>query len=184
MDGYFAQASSFLISTIIGFYIILLLLRFLLQVVGADFYNALSQFLVKVTNPLVVPMRRYIPGLYGLDMSTLLLAYLLQCIETGVMVFLSTSAFPLVAILWFALGQLLGLFLYIYMIAIIIQAVMSWINPMQNYHPISALISQLTEPVIRPVRKFVPPFSGIDFSPFVVLIVINLLIMLIPFIFH
>ena len=88
----------------------------------------------------------------------------------------------IIGVFWVAIGQVISLILYIYLIAIIIQAILSWVSPGVN-HPMSSLIYQLVEPVIRPVRRYIPPFSGIDLSPLVVIIVLNLLIMLIPFIF-
>jgi len=183
MSSYFAQAGSFLISTLVGLYIILVILRFLLQVIRADFYNPLSQFIVKVTNPPLMPLRRIIPGVYGLDMSSLALAYILQVLELLILSLLKGIGIPFALLFWVAIGELLSLILYIYLFAIIIQAVMSWINP-GNYNPVTALIHQITEPVLRPARNILPSFSGIDFSPLLVIIVINLLIMMLPHIFH
>ena len=182
MTNYFAQAGSFLVSTIIGLYIVIVVLRFLFQVIRADFYNPLSQFVVKATNPLLIPLRRVIPGLFGLDMSSLFLAYLLQVLEVFLLVVLKGGQLSPFILLWTSIGQLLSLFLYIYLIAILIQAVMSWINP-GSYNPMTALIHQLTEPVLRPARKILPPFSGLDLSPLLAIIFINLLIMLIPALF-
>jgi len=182
MSNYFIQAGSFLVSTIIGLYIVIVVLRFLFQVVRADFYNPLSQFILKATNPLLKPLRRMIPGLFGMDMSSLVLAYLLQVVEIFLLLVLKGAQFPIFIVFWAAIGQLLSLFLYIYLIAIIIQAVMSWINP-GSFNPMMSLVSQLTEPLLRPARKLLPPFSGLDLSPLLVLIAINLLIMFIPVVF-
>lgn len=182
MSNYFIQAGSFLISTLIGLYIVIVVLRFLFQLVRADFYNPLSQFVLKATNPLLIPLRRLIPGLFGMDMSSLVLAYSLQVVELFLLLALKGGQFSVFILFWAAIGQLLSLFLYIYLIAILIQAVMSWINP-ASYNPMTALIHQLTEPLLRPARKILPPFSGMDLSPLLVIIGINLLIMLIPFFF-
>ena len=81
MDNFLVNAGSYLISTLLGLYIIIVLLRFLLQMVRADFYNPLCQFIVKATSPILIPIRRVIPGLYGIDIASLLLAYCLQYIE-------------------------------------------------------------------------------------------------------
>ena len=182
MSNYFIQASSFIVSTIIGLYIVIVVLRFLFQVIRADFYNPLSQFVVKATNPLLIPMRRFIPGLFGLDMASLLLAYLLQVLELFLLFMIKGGAFPILLLFWVAIGQLLSLFLYVFLIAIIVQAVMSWINS-GSYNPMTALINQLTEPLLAPARKILPSFSGLDLSPLLVIIGLNLLIMLVPFIF-
>ncbi len=182
MTNYFVQSGSFLVSTIIGLYIVIVVLRFLFQVVRADFYNPLSQFVVKATSPLLIPLRRVIPGLFGLDMSALVLAWLLQVLEVFLLVTIKGGQIPLFILLWTSIGQLLSLFLYIYLIAILIQVVMSWINP-GSYNPMTALLHQLTEPLLRPARNILPPFSGLDLSPLIVIIAINLLIMLIPVLF-
>jgi len=182
MSNHFIQAGSFLVSTIIGLYIVIVVLRFLFQIVRADFYNPLSQFVLKATNPLLMPLRRVIPGLFGLDISSLVLAYLLQVLELFLLVTLKGGQFSIFLLLWAAIGQLLSLFLYIYLIAILIQALMSWINP-GTYNPMLALINQLTEPLLRPARKILPPFSGLDLSPLIVIIGINLLIILLPALF-
>ncbi len=182
MSNYFIEASSFIISTLLGLYIIIIVLRFLLQVIRADFYNPLSQFIVKATNPLLIPMRRFIPGLFGLDMASLTLAYLVQVLELFLLFFIKGGQFPILLLFWLAIGQIVSLFLYIYLIAILIQAVMSWISP-GSYNPMTELIKQLTEPVLAPARKILPPFSGLDLSPLLVIIGLNLLIMMVPFLF-
>lgn len=182
MSNYFIQASSFIISTLLGLYIVVVILRFLLQLIRADFYNPLSQFVVKATNPLLIPLRKFIPGLFGLDMASLTLAYLLQVTELFLLFFIKGGQFPVFMIFYLAIGQLISLFLYIYLIAILVQAVMSWINP-GSYNPMMALISQLTEPLLAPARKIMPPFSGLDLSPLLVIIGLNLLIMMLPFLF-
>lgn len=183
MDGYFTQASSFLISTLVGLYIIIVLMRFLLQWVRADFYNPLCQFLVKATNPLLVPLRRFIPGLYGLDIASLVLAYGLMFIQLSALNLINGHGFPIFALLWVSIGQLLVQILYIFLIAIIALAIISWINPM-SHHPAISLLEQLTRPILRPCQRILPTSGGIDFSPLIAIIAINLLIMMIPFIFH
>ncbi len=182
MDSYFSQAGSFLISTLIGLYLIAVVLRFLFQWVRADFYNPLSQFLVRITNPLLIPLRRFIPGWWGLDMAALVLAYGLKLVEITLLLLIKGVSAPIILVFWLALGQLIELFLYIYLFAIIIQAVISWLNP-DTYNPAVQLLHQLTAPVLRPARKILPPFSGMDLSPLLAIIVINLLIMMVPYIF-
>jgi len=161
---------------------VIVLLRLLFQIVRADFSNPLSQFIIKATNPVLIPVRRYLPGLWGIDLSSLLLAYVLQIIETGLLAIFQGTSIPLFVLLWVSIGQLLAMILYIYLFAIIIQAIVSWINPGQ-YNQMTILIHQLTEPLMAPVRRKIPPVSGLDFSPLIVIIVINLLIMMIPYLF-
>jgi len=182
MDNFLVSAGSYLISTIFGLYIIIVLLRFLLQLVRADFYNPLSQFIVKATSPVLNPIRRVIPGLFGIDFSSLLLAYGLQYIENILLFAIRGLSVSPVLLLWHSIGSLLTLFLYIYFFAILIQVIISWVSP-GTYNPATALIHHITEPVLRPARKIIPPFSGFDLSPILVFIVLNLLIMFIPVIF-
>lgn len=182
MDNFLVNAGSYLISTIFGLYIIIVLLRFLLQLVRADFYNPLSQFIVKATSPILNPMRRVIPGLFGIDFSSLLLAYGLQYIVNILLFSLRGLPVNPLFLLWHSIGSLITLFLYIYFFAILIQVIISWVNP-GTYNPATALIHHITEPVLRPARKIIPPFSGFDLSPILVFIVLNLLIMFVPVIF-
>jgi YggT family protein len=187
MDNFLVNAGSYIISTLFGIYITIVLLRFLLQLVRADFYNQLSQFIVKVTAPVLTPIRRVIPssisGLFGVDIASLLLAYGLQYIENIVLDIIKGIPFQPLFQLWHSIGSLLILVLYIYFFAIMIQIVVSLVSP-STYNPITALIHHITEPVMRPARKILPPFSGFDFSPILVFMVLNLLIMFIPVVFN
>lgn len=182
MDNFLVNAGSYLISTVFGLYIIIIILRFLLQIVRADFYNPLSQFIVKATTPVLNPLRRIIPGLFGIDVASLLLAYFLQYIENILIFSIKGIAINPVFLLWYSIGSILTLVLYIYFFAILVQVVISWISP-GTYNPATALIHHITEPVMRPARKILPPFSGFDLSPILVFVVLNLLIMFIPVIF-
>ncbi len=182
MNNFLVNAGTYLISTLIGLYIIIVLLRFLLQMVRADFYNPLSQFIVKATNPILKPLRRIIPGFFGLDMASLVLAYLLQVVENFLLFSLQGIQVNLLLLFWHSIGSLLTLILYIYFFAILVQVIISWVSP-GTYNPATALIHHITEPVLRPARKILPPVSGFDLSPILVFIALNLLIMFIPVIF-
>jgi len=182
MDNFLVSAGSYLLSTLFGLYIIIVLLRFVLQLVRADFYNPLSQFIVKATTPVLNPIRRVIPGLFGIDIASILLAYVLQYIENILLFTIKGFSVSPVFLLWYSIGSLLTLLLYIYFFAIIVQIIISWVSP-GTYNPATALIHHITEPVMRPARKILPPFSGLDLSPILVFIVLNLLIMFIPVIF-
>lgn len=182
MDNFLVNAGSYLISTLLGLYIIIILLRLLLQIVRADFYNPLSQFIVKATAPVLNPLRKIIPGLYGIDIASLLLAYVLQYIENILLFALRGISINPIFLLWHSIGSLLMLVLYIYFFAILVQVIISWVSP-GTYNPATALIHHITEPVMRPARKILPPFSGFDLSPILVFVVLNILIMFIPVIF-
>lgn len=178
MNGsYLNNAGVFLVQTLFGLYILAVMLRFLLQWVRADFYNPLVQFLVKITNPPLLPLRRIVPGLYGIDLASVVLLLLLQCLEIFLTAALSGAYLGLPPLVVLAIAELLGLLLGVYFWAILIQAVLSWVNP-STYHPATALLYSLTEPVLRPARRILPPMGGLDLSPLVVLLALQLVRML------
>ncbi len=173
--GAFSEISGYLIQTFLSIYLVAMLLRFLLQVVKADFYNPISQFLVKVTNPLVIPLRKIIPGYGGLDLASLLLALVLQA--GGIVAILMLNGLgapsPLQLLIWASLG-IVGLLVNIYFFALLAMIILSWVAPGSN-NPAIYLLYQITEPVMAPVRKMLPPMGGLDFSPILVFILINVI---------
>jgi YggT family protein len=175
MGGYFSEAGVFLIQFVFGLYIMAVLLRFLLQLVRADFYNPISQFLVTLTNPPLRPLRRLIPGLWGVDMASVLLLVILTSLQWFLIYLLLYQTYPApLGLLAYAIADLLKLTFYIYYGALIIRVVMSWINPYAHQNPAMALVSRLTEPLMRPARRLLPPTSGIDFSPILVFLFLGL----------
>jgi YggT family protein len=165
----------YLVQTFLTLYLVAMLLRFVLQLVRADFYNPISQFLVKVTNPLVIPLRRVIPGLGGLDLASLLLALVLQTVGIVVLLLLNELPMPnpLLLILWSALG-VVGLLVNIYFFCLLGMIILSWIAA-GSKHPAIYLLYQITEPVMAPVRKVLPSAGGMDFSPILIFILINII---------
>ena len=162
------SATLFLIQTAFGFYILAVMLRFLLQYVRADFYNPLVQFLVRITNPPLLPLRRIIPGYRGLDLASVVLAFVLQLTEVT-LILLINQRLSVEGVLLMTVAELFKLLINIYLWGIVIQAVLSWFNP-DPRHPAARLLAQLTDPVLRPVQKRLPPVSGIDLSPMVVIV--------------
>ncbi|MDQ2694512.1 MAG: YggT family protein [Pseudomonadota bacterium] len=175
MNGapYVNNAGVFLVQTLFGFYIVVIMLRFLLQTVRADFYNPLVQFLVKLTNPPLVPLRRYIPGLWGLDMASIVLMLAVQFVELWLVFYLVERTAHLGGLLVLSVAELLQLLINVFFWAVLIQVILSWVNP-NPYNPAVVLVRQLTEPVMRPARRLLPPISGIDLSPILVLIALQL----------
>jgi len=157
----------FLIDILFQLYATALLIRVLLQWAGADFYNPISQFIVKITNPPVKPMRKIIPGFFGIDMATLVLALLVLAIK--IMIVYQTVN-P-IAISLLAAGQALMLILSIFLYSIIIQAILSWVNP-DPYNPAVSLLNTLTFPVLKHFRNLIPPIGGMDISPMIAIIVL------------
>jgi YggT family protein len=176
-DGYLTQPAVFLVQVIFGLYATLVVLRFLLQLTRADFYNPLSQFIVKATKPALNPLRRIIPGVSGLDVAALVLAWLIISLEQLAILGLSGVGFQPVAAALLAIPALLSLIINIFLFAILIQVIISWINP-GSYNPAITLIHSLTGPLIAPVRRRMPDMGGLDLSPMVVMIGLVVLEML------
>lgn len=176
--GYLSNAGAFLIQTLFGIYEILVLVRLLMQLVRADFYNPLSQFIVKATNPPIRPLRRIIPGYAGIDLASVLVLFVLILLETLLLSAVTKLPMPSPAgLIALSLVGSLRLLVYVYLISIFILAILSWINP-GVYNPVANLLSQITNPIIRPIRKYVPPLSGLDLSPMVAIIVLYLILLL------
>lgn len=177
--GYFANAGLFLLNVIFGLYIFAVLLRFLLQLVRADFYNPIAQFLVAITNPPLKPLRRVIPGIYGIDVASLVLLLLLELVFQALLATLLDQPLTLVTLLVKGIFDLLHSTLNVFLFGILIMVILSWINPYPN--PLSQLLGRLTEPLLRPARRTVPSFSGIDLSPMLVMLVLVLAQMALPY---
>ncbi len=167
----------YLISTIIDLYVAAILLRLLLQWVRADFYNPLSQFLVKATNPVVIPARRIVPSIGKLDTASVVVMLLLELAQLVIINLISQADYGFQFLLVFAIKKLLVTLLMTYFVLIIARVVVSWIAN-QSRHPLIPLIYQLTEPVLRPINKLVPPIGGIDLSPLFALIALRFLLLL------
>lgn len=167
----------YLISTITDLYVTAILLRLLLQWVGADFYNPLSQFLIKITNPVLVPARRIIPSIGKLDTASVVIMLLLELAQLVIISQLSQAGFGLQFLLLFAVKKLLITLLLTYFVLIIVRLIVSWIAS-QSRHPLIPLIYQLTEPILRPFSKLAPPIGGVDLSPLFALIALRFLLLL------
>lgn len=168
------EAVIFLIRTLAGLYIAVLLLRLLFQLVRADFYNPLSQAVVKLTTPLVIPLRRVLPSIGRVDTATLVLAIIFQALLMVSILLLRGHGIPLEGLaLWTFLG-ILHRVLDIYTFALFLIVILSWVAP-HSRSPIALLAQQLTDPLLRPVRNAVPAVGGLDFSVMIVLLAIYVL---------
>ena len=177
--GYFAQAIIFLVKLFFDIYILALILRYLLTIVRVDSLNPLSALIIKVTNPLLKPLRRTIPGYFGIDWASIISLFLVQAIEIILVALIITGGIPAFSgLTMLTIAYLLRTILYIYLFIIIIQVIISWINP-NVYNPITTIMYQISEPILKPIRQFIPSSGGLDFSPLVALIIINLLMILI-----
>jgi YggT family protein len=178
--SFFVQAGVLIIQVVFGLYILAVLLRFLFQLVRADFYNPVSQFAVALTNPVLRPLRRLIPGLFGIDVASLLLLLALKMIELYLVAALFGAAPALGGIVVVAIAELIILTLHVFMVAVIARAVISWFLPYGGYNnPVMGLLVRLTEPLMRPAQRLIPTVGGLDLSPIVVLVALQLAILLV-----
>lgn len=170
------EALIYIIQTLGSLYLLIVLLRFILQLVRADFYNPLSQFTVKATQPLLKPLRRLIPSIAGLDTASLVLAVLVQLllmvVTLSLMGFNPVSVIPQLLV-WSLIG-VTSLFLKVFFFALIVSVILSWVAP-GSYNPGAQLVNQLCEPLLAPFRKLLPNLGGLDISPIFAFIALNLL---------
>jgi len=168
------DAAIFVIQTLGSLYLLIVLLRFILQLVRANFYNPLCQFAVKATQPLLKPLRRVIPSMFGLDMSSLVLALVVQMALFAVILLLSGYSVDVLFLAPWALIGIFALFLKILFWAMIISVILSWVAP-GSHNPGAELVQQITEPVLAPFRRIIPNLGGLDISPIFAFIALQLL---------
>jgi len=177
-DDYLTNPLEFLVTTLFSLYIVAVMLRFLLGLVRADFYNPVSQFLVRITNPLLIPLRKIIPGIGKFDSAAMLLMFVLQLAAVTLILLLRGQDISTAILVVVTLAMLVSLLLDVYLFAIIVEVIISWMNP-GSYNPVSSLLHSLTSPLLRPIRHFIPPIAGIDLSPLFAIIVLQVMRMLI-----
>ena len=173
MGSHFGNAGVFLVETLFGLYITVLMLRILLQLVRANFFNPLCQFIVKVTNPVLLPMRRTLPNWRNLDVPATVFMVLLKCIELTIILGIVGSHISAAAVVALALVRLIDFAILILLVVIFIKILISWFAPYSD-SPIIPLLYQLSAPLLEPARRAVPPISGLDLSPMIVLIGLQL----------
>lgn len=173
--GTMQEILRYLVQTACALYLFAVLVRLLLQLARADFYNPLSQFVVRLTSPLLLPLRRIVPALGRIDTASVVLALTVQMLGIAAVLALAGFGVPnlLLLLVWSVLG-ILGLVVKIYFFAILALIIFSWIAP-QAHHPGLALLYQLTEPVMAPFRRMLPPMGGLDLSPILVFVSINVI---------
>lgn len=170
--SYLANAGTLLLEVLFGILSAIVVLRVMLQLVRADFYNPISQFLYTATNPLLMPLRRVLPPIGRLDTAGTLLAWLLQILKLLLLSLLAGQVPGMLALLVLGFAELLGFVLTLLFWLILIRIVVSWLGG--GYHPALPLLGQLTEPLLRPVRRRMPDLGGIDLSPMLVMLLLLL----------
>jgi YggT family protein len=177
MGGSANQAFAFLIETLFQLYLAALILRILLEAFRADYYNPVCQALIKVTDPLVRPLSKLIPRVGPVSLAAIVLLYALELVLLLILMAIGGWSMDPSVLLLLALLRLVRMLLVLYLVLIIVNVILSWVG--QNFrHPIVPLIYQLTEPVLAPIRRVLPPLGGFDLSPLVAIIVIQFLIIL------
>ncbi len=171
------SAVNFLVNTLFDLYLMVVLLRVWLQVARADFYNPFSQFIVKATQPVVAPLRRFIPSLGGWDTATIVFAFIVAGLKITVLsLLLGASLNPILLLISAAVIVITAVFKLLFWV-LILRAILSWIS--RGHNPIEAVMIQLTEPLLAPVRRFIPPIGGLDLSMLVVIIALQFLELLV-----
>lgn len=171
----FAQAGTFLVQSLGSLYLTIVVLRFLLQLVRADFYNPISRFLVNATHIPSNPIRKLLPAYKSFDIASLVLALLVQWLVIQLSATINGAGMLnlFFVFIWGAIG-IVSLILNIYLYGLLIVIIVSWVAPQSN-HPILLLIHQLISPVMEPFRRIIPPLGGLDLSPFFMFLVIRML---------
>jgi len=173
------QAIAFVIETVFNIFILTALVRFWMQALRAPARNPLAQFTMALTDFAVKPMRRLLPGFFKLDVASLAVAWIAEVVLLAILSLLQgveiVNGAALSVILFLALVKLVRLTVYIIMGAVLLQALLSWVNP---YHPVAPFFEALTRPFLKPFQKAVPPIGGVDITPVLVLIACQLVLML------
>ncbi len=191
-SGYLTSPLMLIINTLFDLYILLVLLRFLLQILRADFYNPISQFIVKLTTAPLKILRRFIPSIAGQDTASIVLCLVLFYAKYLLMRALSIPAVHIgsvmapiggvsyAGLLVFCIADLIALTLTIFLVAVIIKVILSWISPGQ-YNPVIGLVHKIADPVLKPIRKLIPPMGGLDLSPlFATLLILVAKMLIVP----
>ncbi len=177
-----AQATNafiFLISTLFNLYMGAVLLRIILQWVRADFYNPISQLVWKVTQPVLAPLKNLVPKHRKLDIAAAILLLVLAAIYIQIISAIFNFEVGLLLTLWFASLKVIGLALIVYTISITIYAILSWFGPGFS-NPAANILYSINEPLLRPIRRIMPPISGLDLTPLVAILLLQVLGMLLP----
>jgi YggT family protein len=179
MNGRGLYALVFLINTLFGLYTAAVILRFLLQWMRADFYNPVCQAIVKITNPLLLPLRRIFPGWRGMDFAAVVLVIILQLINVALVLVMVVGFPEALDLVWWTALKVIFILVNLYFVTILVEAILSWTNASQR-NPVASLLWSINAPLMRPVRKLIPPLGGLDLSPLVVLILLQVMNILLP----
>jgi YggT family protein len=179
-SSYMTDPIIFLIDTFVSLYILAVVIRFLLQWTRADFYNPISQFLVKVSHPPLKILRRFVPSIGKIDTASIVLALTLQIASDFSILMLKGVSVSISALIILSFTQLISLLINIFVFAVFARAILSWFDP-NGHNPASSLLHHLTEPLLGLCRKVIPDLGGMDLSPLLALVALQLAkMMLLP----
>lgn len=169
-----AQIAIYIIQTLGSIYLFIVVMRFLLQLVKADYYNPISKMIVKATNPLLIPLRKIIPGFWGVDFACLVLALLVEIVILQAILLIAGLGLqnPLLLLSWSVLG-ILKLIAITYFWGLLIMVIASWVAP-YSHNPGLSLLRQLIEPTLAPLRRVLPDLGGLDLSPMIALMLLHI----------
>lgn len=174
MDAsYMSNPIVFLIDTVFSLYILAVFLRFLLQWCNAEFYNPISQFLVKITHPPLKILRRFIPSIGKIDTSSLVLIMALQMLADFTILMLKGMLISVSALIMVSFTQVISLLFNIFIFSVFARALLSWLNP-GSFDAAASILHSLTEPLLSTCRKFIPDLGGVDLSPLAALVLLQL----------
>lgn len=166
----------FLIKTFFDLYLFILVIRVLLAFAGASYFDPITQFVVKCSDFLVKPVRRVIPNISGIEVSTVVIIFALEFVKFALIAALTDSLYSIAGIAVIALADTIGKFLLAQFYAIIMQVILSWVQPGS---PMNSILYRINAPIMRPIQRLVPTIGGIDISPIPAMILLQLLIILI-----
>jgi YggT family protein len=166
------QALYFVVKTLAQLYLLLLLLRFWLPWLRADFRNPVAQGILRFTSPLIIPLRRFLPSIGRLDTATVLMAFVVQFVTVLILLAIVGRSADTLTVAFVSVIELAILSLNLFFFAVLIRIILSWVAP-GNYNPITALLTTLSEPILRPFRRFIPSIGGLDISPIFAIVVLQ-----------
>jgi YggT family protein len=172
MGGGPQSALMFLVNALLTLYGIVILLRFLMQLVRADFYNPLAQFVVRATNPVLKPIRRVIPGVGGVDVAALVLLYVFAVLTVSLLLLIASAKASIAWVLIAALLKCLTWLINLYFFTILVQVILSWVSQ-GRYHPLAGVLISINAPLLRPFQRILPPMGGFDLSPLLALLLLQ-----------
>jgi YggT family protein len=191
-SSYFTSPLTLIITTLFDLYVLVVLLRFMLQLMHADPHNSIAQFVIKATTPPLKFLRRLVPSVAGQDAAAMVLCMIITFSKFVLLDLLGTEVVHInnsiayvggvgyLGLVIYSIADLVSLFLGVFLFAILIQVILSWVNP-GFYNPVIGLVNTLATPVLRPIQKLIPPVGGIDLSPlFAILMIMVAKMLLIP----